>query len=69
MEHTFKVWARVGMTVHVTESDAQAIKAAPEAFFRSAFLNGKAEVDGDIYFPSEAEENNVYATATGLELD
>lgn len=55
-----KKWARVGMTIDV---DKELWEVNPKEAVMKAFREGKATLDGETYFPEEADEND------GTEVD
>lgn len=55
---TYKLWARVGMTVEVTEEEKEEFLNNPETFVVKNLNNGKVYSDGEIYFPHDVADNN-----------
>ncbi|WP_368900811.1 hypothetical protein [Oceanobacillus oncorhynchi] len=67
MEKTYKLWARVGMTINVPESDKEKFLEDPEKYIESNFSNKEIiEMDGETYFPSGGEENDVIGVSEPL---
>jgi len=55
---TYKLWARVGMTVEVTEEEKERFLSNPEKFIQENLNTKKAYMDGETYFPSDGEDND-----------
>jgi len=54
-----RLWARVGMTLRVSEATREKIAAGDHDALKAVLLGkeGTAQLDGETYFPEEAEEN------------
>lgn len=55
---TYRLWARVGMVVEVTEEEKEEFLNDPETFVIENLNNGKVYSDGEIYFPINCEDND-----------
>lgn len=59
-EKNNKIWARLGVTVFVSEDEREDWLKNPNAMFKKALKEGRVKLDGDTYFPEEANENIDY---------
>lgn len=60
MGKIYKLWARVGVSVKVTEGDKGLFLSDPQKFIEEGLKNGKATFDGETYFPQgcDCEDND-----------
>lgn len=57
MTKTYKLWARVGMTVEVTEDEKEMFLQNPEKYIKENLNTDKVRMDGETYFPVDNEDN------------
>lgn len=62
---TYKLWARVGVTVQVSKEDVPRFLENQEKYIREGLTNGKVTMDGETYFPEEVEENEAFEKLYG----
>lgn len=60
MEKDNKILARIGVTIHVSEGQQSEWRNNPLGMFKKALEEGRVDLDGDSYFPEEADENKDY---------
>lgn len=60
--HNKTVWARAGMSIHLTEKEIQQIRSDPSHFSSimvTVLDEQRYEFDGESYLPREADENEI----------
>lgn len=60
------LWCRVGVSVEVcTEEDVKRLQDNPSAYIEESLANGKAEFNGDSYFPDTWDDNERFEEKHG----
>lgn len=62
---TYKLWARVGVTVQVSKEDVPRFLENQEKYIREGLASGKVTMDGETYFPEEVAENERFSKLYG----